>query len=79
MIKEIKGYVFDQEIISALIINSINQIKARLSTPIDGLNIIGTSHPYYGAQIYGWRSPLPDHIDNAGYVLIMPIHISTGY
>lgn len=78
MINQIEGYVLDQEITSPFILNTISYVKGRLSNPIDGLNIIGTSHPYYGVQIYGWRSPLPDHIDNTGHVLIMPIHISTG-
>jgi hypothetical protein len=78
MIKQIDGYICDQEITSHFILNSINSIKDRLSCLTDGLKIVGTSHPYYGTQIYGWRSPLPDHIDNTGHVLIMPIYISTG-
>jgi len=78
MIKQIDGYICDQEITSPFILNSINSIKDRLSCLTDGLKIAGTSHPYFGVQIYGWRSPLPDHIDNTGHVLIMPIYISTG-
>lgn len=76
MIKQIDGYVWDQEITSPAILNSINSIKDRLTYLTDGLKIVGTSHPFYGVQIYGWRSPLPDHIDNTGHVFIMPVHIS---
>lgn len=78
MIKHLKDYVLDHEISSTFVLNSIDRIREVLSRSIDGLNIVGTSHPYFGVQVYGWQSPLPDHIDKTGYVFIMPIHISTG-
>ena len=39
------------------------------------LNIVGTS-TQRDVQIYGWRSPVNEHVDNTGYVFFCPILIN---
>lgn len=63
---------------SKRILKSAQQIKSVLNRPIanQALNIVGTSHPYNGVQLYGWKSPVPLHKDKTGFILFMPIEIT---
>ena len=77
MIKHLDQYVLETTL-SKRILKSAQQIKNVLNKPIanQALNIVGTSHPYNGVQLYGWKSPVPLHKDKTGFILFMPIEIT---
>ncbi|MHA3079562.1 hypothetical protein [Acinetobacter sp. ANC 5502] len=77
MIKHLDQYILEATP-SKRILKSAQQIKSVLNRPIakQALNIVGTSHPYNGVQLYGWKSPIPLHKDKTGFILFMPIEIT---
>ncbi len=77
MIKHLDQYILEITP-SKRILKSAQQIKSVLNRPIanQALNIVGTSHPYNGVQLYGWKSPVPLHKDKTGFILFMPIEIT---
>lgn len=78
MIKHLEKFVLPQGIqYSKRIEQWSKTINSMLSGQADNtLNIIGTSHPYEGVQLYGWQSPIADHKDETGFILFMPISMS---
>lgn len=59
-------------------------VQARIQTilgilnrplPYGNLNIVGTSDNPEMVQIYGWESPVKEHIDNTGHIFFMPLYI----
>lgn len=79
MIQHLKGYVLKAPI-SKQVMRSIDQVHDVLNKPISdqALNIVGTSHPYNGVQIYGWKSPITEHKDHTGLIFLMPLCITAG-
>lgn len=79
MIQHLKGYVLTVPI-SKYLMQSIDQVHDALNKPISAqsLNIIGTSHPYNGVQLYGWKSPISEHKDSTGMIFFMPLSIASG-
>lgn len=77
MIKHLDQYILETTL-SKRILKSAQQIKNVLNKPIanQALNIVGTSHPYNGVQLYGWKSPVPLHKDKTGFILFMPIEVT---
>lgn len=77
MIKHLDQYILET-MLSKRILKSAQQIENVLNKPIanQALNIVGTSHPYNGVQLYGWKSPVPLHKDKTGFILFMPIEIT---
>lgn len=77
MIKHLDQYILETTP-SKRTLKSAQQIKNVLNKPIanQALNIVGTSHPYNGVQLYGWKSPVPLHKDKTGFILFMPIEIT---
>lgn len=51
------------------------QMQDVLNTPIDGLNII-TTNQTRDVEMYGWQSPIKNHVDGVGYIFFMPFMIA---
>lgn len=51
----------------------IERMTQLLYKPIDGLNII-TTQSNKKPELYGWQSPIAEHVDGTGYVFFMPIY-----
>lgn len=79
MIQHLEGYVLTAPI-SKRVMQSIDQVHDVLNKPISdqALNIVGTSHPYNGVQIYGWKSPITEHKDHTGLIFFIPLSITSG-
>lgn len=79
MIQHLDGYVLKKPL-SNNVLQSIEGVHGVLNNPISehSLNIVGTSFPYDGVQIYGWKSPIAKHKDNTGFILFMPLSIVAG-
>ena len=79
MIQHLEGYILSASI-SKHVMQSIDQVHDVLNKPISdqSLNIVGTSQPYNGVQLYGWKSPIAEHKDSTGMIFFMPLSIMGG-
>lgn len=78
MIKHLDNYALSVPN-SAFIQQKIDAVTSLLNRPIapNALNVEGTAHPCELTQVYGWRSPVPEHVDKTGVIFFMPIYMES--
>lgn len=63
--------------LSERVLKTVGTILSLLDKPLkSGVNNLVGTGPGRQVQVYGWRSPISEHVDSTGYVFFCPILIN---
>lgn len=72
---EVVGFI-DTSNMNGIANSRIDATKMFLEKHVEGLNIINTEQTRR-PEYYGWYSPVPQHVDNTGFIYFIPFYIES--